>query len=186
MADFTKKEIKKSFIKLLENDELKNITVKDITKDCDINRNTFYYHYEDIPTLLEDIFRNEIDTIVEENKNTKSLSNTIEIVGNYILKNKRVILHIYNSLNKDALINALNKLSSYVSATYVNKVLEINDEETKEVLTNYFKFVIYGFIIDWLNSSLKQENIQKIQQYLIKYEDDINIIKETFLKKLSK
>lgn len=183
MANFTKKEIKKSFIKLLEKNELKDISVKDITDGCGINRNTFYYHYQDIPSLLEDIFRNEIDIIVSENKKTESLANSIEIIGNYILKEKKAILHIYNSLSKDSLIIALDKLSDYVAEIYVKEVLGVNNIEISKVLTDYFKYIIYGFIINWLNDSLKQDNILKIKEYLDKYEDDINIIKDTFFNK---
>ena len=52
MADFTKKAIKESLRKLLEERPLSRITVKDIAATCGINRNTFYYHYQDIPMLL--------------------------------------------------------------------------------------------------------------------------------------
>jgi AcrR family transcriptional regulator len=55
MSNFTKEAIKQSFIKLLEARPLKQITVRDIVEDCGINRNSFYYHFPDVPTLLEEI-----------------------------------------------------------------------------------------------------------------------------------
>ena len=58
MANFTKKAIEASFIKLLTERPLSQITVKDIVTDCGINRNTFYYYFESIPKLIE--------TVVEE------------------------------------------------------------------------------------------------------------------------
>ena len=56
MANFTSKAIKESFIKLLNEKPMNKISVKDIVEDCGINRNSFYYHFQDIPTLLEEIF----------------------------------------------------------------------------------------------------------------------------------
>ncbi len=55
MANFTKKAIRESFLKLLTQRPLSQITVKDIVADCGINRNTFYYYFEDISNLIENI-----------------------------------------------------------------------------------------------------------------------------------
>ena len=41
-----------AFAQLLEERPINKITVKDIVNRCDINRNTFYYHFPDIPSLL--------------------------------------------------------------------------------------------------------------------------------------
>lgn len=51
MANFTKRAIRDSFVKLLNERPLSQITVKDIVDDCGVNRNTFYYHFRDIPDL---------------------------------------------------------------------------------------------------------------------------------------
>lgn len=48
MSELTKRAIQESFKKLLSNQPLDKITVKNITDDCGVNRNTFYYHYSDI------------------------------------------------------------------------------------------------------------------------------------------
>lgn len=55
MANFTKNAIKSSFLKPLNERPLSQITVKDIVSDCGVNRNTSYYHFKDIPKLIEDI-----------------------------------------------------------------------------------------------------------------------------------
>ena len=66
MPNFTQKAIKESFIKLLNEKPLHQITVKDIVEDCGVNRNTFYYHFTDIPTLLQEIIIEEAVRIMEE------------------------------------------------------------------------------------------------------------------------
>ena len=45
--------LKASFLRQLEERPLREITVKDIVQGCGVNRNTFYYHFKDIPALLE-------------------------------------------------------------------------------------------------------------------------------------
>ena len=51
MPPFAKREIKNSFIKLLTERPISQITVKDIVEDCGVNRNSFYYHFQDLTDL---------------------------------------------------------------------------------------------------------------------------------------
>ena len=43
-SELTKKAINQAFLEILEKKPLDKITVRDITENCGINRNTFYYH----------------------------------------------------------------------------------------------------------------------------------------------
>lgn len=57
MAAFTKLVIMRVFENLLSVKPLEKITVKDITDQCGISRNTFYYHYQDIYQVFNGIYR---------------------------------------------------------------------------------------------------------------------------------
>lgn len=52
---YTKRMIKSSFLKLLAKKPIKEITVKEICALAEINRATFYTHYQDAYHLLEEI-----------------------------------------------------------------------------------------------------------------------------------
>ena len=60
----TKDEIVKAFGDLLTERPLSKITVKDVVDRCGINRNTFYYHFESIPSLLEQTVKYMTDEII--------------------------------------------------------------------------------------------------------------------------
>ena len=49
----TKKALAASLKKSMEKKPLKKITVSGIITDCNVNRKTFYYHFEDIYALLK-------------------------------------------------------------------------------------------------------------------------------------
>ena len=66
MANFTEKAIKESFIRLLNDMPLTKITVKDIVEDCGINRNSFYYHYQDVPSLLNQIIVEQAEHLIRD------------------------------------------------------------------------------------------------------------------------
>ena len=55
----TRKSIRNAFAKLLIDEELEKITVKEIVEIADINRNTFYLHYSNVNEVVEEI-ENEI------------------------------------------------------------------------------------------------------------------------------
>ena len=52
---YTKQVIKDSFLELLENNNYEDITVKAVCQKADINRATFYSHYETLSALMEEI-----------------------------------------------------------------------------------------------------------------------------------
>ena len=101
MPNFTKKAIKETFIKLLDERPLNQITVKDIVEDCGINRNSFYYHYADLPALLEEVVAEDLKEIMESHPTVASLEEGFDTVVESILRRKRAVLHIYNSLSRD-------------------------------------------------------------------------------------
>ena len=62
MSQITKRALEASLKNLLAKRPLDKITVTDITEDCGINRKSFYYHYQDIYSVLEWIVAREICT----------------------------------------------------------------------------------------------------------------------------
>ena len=61
----TKDAIAAAFFELLTERPLSKITVKDIVDRCGINRNTFYYHFEGIPSLIEQTVKYMSDQIIQ-------------------------------------------------------------------------------------------------------------------------
>ena len=53
MKTNTRENIKGCFLELLEESPFSHITVKDIVERCAINRNTFYYYFQDMAALAE-------------------------------------------------------------------------------------------------------------------------------------
>ena len=62
----TKLAIAFAFKELLLEKPLDKITVNDITEKCEMNRQTFYYHFDDIPSLLKWALEQDTDRILQE------------------------------------------------------------------------------------------------------------------------
>ncbi|SFF20032.1 DNA-binding transcriptional regulator, AcrR family [Paenibacillus catalpae] len=51
----TKQQIYESFMSLIAEKGVENVTVTDITNHANLNRGTFYLHYRDVPDLLQQL-----------------------------------------------------------------------------------------------------------------------------------
>jgi len=61
---YTRMVLKDSIMKLLKEKSISTITVKEICKEADINRSTFYAHYSDQYDLLEKIEEEIIEDMI--------------------------------------------------------------------------------------------------------------------------
>lgn len=94
MSSLTKKALRETMIRALNERPLEKIRVKDLVEECGVNRNTFYYHYKDIYELLADIFETETEEIAETLKNDDGNWESIFVESSrFALDNKRLIFN---------------------------------------------------------------------------------------------
>ena len=55
--------IKKAFIELIDEKDITDISVVDVVNRADISRNTFYAHYDDVYSVLEELENEFIDKL---------------------------------------------------------------------------------------------------------------------------
>lgn len=157
MAKQTQKFIMSTFMQLLESESLDKITVRDIVEECEINRNTFYYHYSDIYDLLDDVFRVETEKFMSEDvdENT-TFGEEYERAARFVLKYKKAILHIYDSKKRDVLQNYLETLAFSFISRFVKK--EANGyglpDEDIDYITGFYTHAIVGNTLGWIKRKL--------------------------------
>lgn len=164
MANFTKQAIKSSFMKLLNQQPLSKISVRDIVEDCGINRNSFYYHFQDIPSLIEEIIKEDADRIIEQHPTVNSLRECINIMFRYALENKKAVLHIYNSANRDIYEKSMMKLCEYVVTKYLETVFgkDPESEKARASAIIFFKCELFGLSFEWIGKGMKEDAIEEI------------------------
>lgn len=159
MPSFTRRAIMESFWHLLEQRPLGKISVKDIVEACGINRNTFYYHFQDIPDLIEAIVREEADRVVQGHARVDSLEECLNAAVEFVLKNRQAALHMYNSANRDIYEYYLMKTCREVVENYLNTAFadrKVSPEDW-EVIAKCYSCQCFGLFIDWLSDGLKAD-----------------------------
>jgi AcrR family transcriptional regulator len=148
----TKAKLGLSLKKFMTTDPLDTISVISITKDCHVNRQTFYYHFRNIYDLLTWVFLNE----EIEKPNNGDLEEGILIILRYVKHNESLITNTLASAAKDLVREFLFNYLYNLSLDYI----QMKDSENK--LTNHEKKLlarVYGSgitssVIAWLEGEV--------------------------------
>lgn len=157
--DYTKDSIKAAFIRLLNERPLNKISVKSIVDICNISRNTFYYHFQDIPKLLEEIILDSANTLVRENDTVLSMGECIETAFAFVKANKKAVYHIYNSVDRAAYEDFLMKMCDHTATLLVREQLcgkGVADED-RDALTYFVKCQFIGLCMDWTKNGMNDD-----------------------------
>lgn len=148
----TKKIIKDAFWELLEEKPYNKITVRDIVNRCCVNRNTFYYYFQDIPTLMVDSIEEWMDEVIRKYGTITSPVDCLTYMAEECMKRKKAFLNLFHSAQKDAFLYDLNRMGYDIINTYVDKIGENREilKEEKESFIRCYKCVFVGSILGWL------------------------------------
>ena len=159
MANLTERAIKASALKLLNEKPLNQITIKDIVEDCGINRNSFYYHFRDLPSLIEEMVMEQAELLIAEYPSINSLEECLEAAVSFAVNNRRAVMHIYNSVSRDIYEQYLWRVCEHGVTAYIDSILDgrrINDFD-REVIINFYKCACFGQILDWQRGGMKSD-----------------------------
>lgn len=168
MSELTKIAIKNSLIRLLNERPINKITIKDITDGCGLNRNSFYYHYSDLPSLISEIVNTEADRIINTCSTMDSIEECLNTAISFALENKTVVLHIHNSSNREIYESYLWRVCEHITATLIHTVLNNSSQQVSDadrvILIRYYKCVCFGTVMDWLNNGMQSDMISDFRQ----------------------
>ena len=165
----TKKAIKTALITLMTEKELPQITVKELSQKADINRKTFYTHYNNIFNIFDEI-ENELvqnlKKLIQESGSEDSILNT---------------QHLFEALNhliyED--FDFYQKLLSHANAygPLINKIKNVLQEECWLAARNKFDDLPdeFSYVIEFISSGI-------ISMYVSWFDSDRKISLEELAK----
>lgn len=171
MANSTQNVILDTFEEMLERMPLEKITVTALIKACNIGRNTFYYHYEDIYALLDDLLIKILGQYAVQNKDWKS---TMKSLLYACRDNKRKVNHLFYSMSRDRLEQFVFGRTDSVITTYIHQIAKMRNVDPKrtEVVSDIVKYSIYGFILRFFWNGMTA-NIEKSVDELGSFFDEL-------------
>ena len=154
---------------LLEKKSFSKVTVTEIITLSKVNRNTFYYHFEDIYDLLRWLFEQEAINIVKDYDSKDEIDMAINFTLSYIEKNRSFLKNILFSVGEKDLRRFFSKdfreiIGNFIKIDEEELGIKI-DDQYRNVLTMYFTEAIAGLLIESLNKKYEISNA-KISSYI--------------------
>lgn len=161
MANFTKQAIKTTFLNLLRERPLNEISVKMIVENCGINRKSFYYHYRDIPDLIDEITAEGADSILQSIHAMTAAEDSVREIVEAFRQNRQLILNIYHSVDRPTFDRTLLKNCDRIMRAFVDSAAEGRSigETDRELLVRAYRSLCFGLISEWLLEGMKDDPV---------------------------
>ena len=166
---YTKMVLRESILDLLKNKTLNQISITELCKIADINRNTFYKHYNTPYDLIHEMEDEIFNKLMDSIKDIENVNDIILASCRTLESDKKMSLIIFSETDSSSLLS--KALSSFRNKDITaNK----NSEEVfqQSLLEKIYLFGEQGTIAlmkDWVLGGFKEsaESIAEIISYLI-------------------
>ncbi len=176
MSQTTKKALAASLKKLLAEKPLDKITVVDIVEDCEVNRQTFYYHFQDIYDLVEWIYTSEATKALDGKKTYDTWQQGFMRIFEYVMENKAFVVNSYHSANREHLERYLyNEVYQLLFGVIEEKAAGMAvREDDKAFIARFYKYAFVGLMLEWIQTGMKEKPAAIIERLGVLIQGDIS------------
>ena len=184
MADTTKNELSRALKHQMVTKTLENITVRDITDECHLNRQTFYYHFHDIYELLEWTIEKEAARLVSGSR-CRDIRAVLIRLFDFAVTNENFIIHAYKSADRYFVKKFLEDGLRPVIAGIVDEKAENRkiSEENRKFITDVFVFILLSVTMEWLDNDMNDNLVRKLDKIIILLDGNIGEAIDRFSRK---
>lgn len=146
----TKTQLADALKKAMDKKPLSKITVSELIKECNINRKTFYYHFEDIYDLLKWCLEQDAVEVVKSFDLMIDYEEALQFVIRYVTENAHILNCAYDSIGRDQL-----KLFLYNDfITLVGDVIDSYEAANGLSVSDDFKKFLCDFLTEGIAGML--------------------------------
>ena len=162
--------LKQGLCELLKEKEISDITIKELTDRVDLNRRTFYLHYEDIYDLLEkmaDDFINDTISIFSNAfpfNNEQTLKLLFDELLHYVSEHFDISRTLFKQPNTKFILKHLNALADCFSP-YIHQSDRPDNFALYQYTSIFFCYGILGILSTWLNEETPR-SISEVSNFL--------------------
>lgn len=138
----TKNKLSTSLKKLMQTHDFHKISINMLVNDAHLNRNSFYYHFNNIFDLLKYTFENDTVRIVKQINPNHDLKKTIYFVMDYIDQNRTFCTCAYQSLGKAELRKFLKNNFEDIIIDTIERVAKKNHFHVSD---DFKRYVVYSY-----------------------------------------
>lgn len=157
MATATKEALGMALKQIMNVKPIDKITVKDLVEICGVNRQTFYYHFDDVYDLLEWVFEQDANRVLPRKVIYEHWREDVLMFFQYLYDNRSFALNVYNSNSRLYMLKYYKEcLESCIRSFAVIVSEGINIDRTDfEFVIEFYSNGIIGLITQWLDQGMQ-------------------------------
>lgn len=158
MSDLTKKKLSDSLMQVLKNKPLDKITISDLTSDCGVNRQTFYYHFHDIYDLIDWIYVTKGEEAIGQNRTYTTWQEGLIEIMKLMRHYREFVLQTFHSRSRDHLQQILLRSSSRMIKRITQEVSvgRLNPAD-EQFIADFYKYAFTGVVLEWIDRGMKED-----------------------------
>ncbi len=159
-AELTKQAIVFHTKKLTAEKSFQKTSVIDIAKACGINRNTFYYYFDDKYAVIQSIFEEEVVPVLQPFFSCGSLADSVSALCKHMKQEKA----FYSKILQD---NSYHCLRQLLVQYYTQFLIEMAahhfaahqiDPSHQEIIARFYAHGTVGMICDWADRDMRLDS----------------------------
>lgn len=160
MSHRTKAALAAALKQAMAKKPLSKITIRELIEACDINRQTFYYHFSDIYDLVKWTYKQDADALINGRKNVLLWQDGLLQLLHYLDDNRAVCLCALRSIGREHIHQMLySDLYDLIHQTIADMGKELNipaeqKDEHIDTLTQFCIASLIGTMECWLDGTI--------------------------------
>lgn len=158
MSQVTKRALAQSLKNMLAKKPLNKITINDITKDCGINRMTFYYHFKNIYELVEWVCLEDARKVLEKKEPYENWSQGLLQLFEAVLENKPFVMNVYRCVHQEQIEKYLKPLADQLILNIIEKEpgSQSVPEDKRKFIAQVYSYIFVGLMWDWIQNDMQE------------------------------
>ena len=153
----TRTAIQQAFLQLAREKPADKITVTDIVTRAGINRNSFYYYFEDLPGMIEITVQELFERTILQNR-PQTFQECVDALADIMSQNRSACMHLFRSRSRIDLQLYYHRVCGFVVRTFLESVEylgKFHTPEQKEAIAQYYKCLLLGLMTEWMAGGMR-------------------------------
>lgn len=158
-TELTKQMLTDSLKKLMAQKPLNKISIREICEGCGVNRQTFYYHFDDIYDQVKWMYDQEAISLLKENEGVLIWQDGLLQLFHYIEENRAVSMCALKSLGREHLKQFFHKDVHDIIQKAVctaDNALPVISKKHEDFIIEFYTAAIVGLLESWFLGDLNE------------------------------
>lgn len=181
VSEQTKLQLAAALKTLMAQKPMDKITISELTSICNIRRQSFYYHFEDIYDLLRWMIQNEAISLLKQQEGALLWKEGLLQLFRYLAENRAVCLCALKSVGRnhirrffEADIDAIIHRTIEQLGESIGVQNNLDSFVDVEMLTHFYVVALAGMMESWLLGEIDRTPEQLIQFADVILNDQVN------------